>query len=56
LRVFISKHFFSYRYDYRKEWLFYRHAERGCRAAIEQRAIMAMGNLAKALQLWLLMK
>jgi len=50
LRVFISKHFFSYRFDYRKEWLRFTDtlssADAGQR--FEQRAIMAMGNLVES--------
>jgi len=50
LRVFISKHFFSYRFDYRKEWLRFTDtlssADSGQR--FEQRAIMAIGNLVES--------
>ena len=49
-RVIISKHFFSYRYDYRKEWLRFTDtlasADAGQR--FEQRAIMAVGNLVES--------
>ncbi len=57
LRVFVSKHFFSYRYDYRKEWLRFTDtlstADLGQR--FEVRAIMAMANLVEspAGMLWL---
>jgi putative PEP-CTERM system histidine kinase len=50
LRVSISKHFFSYRYDYRKEWLRFTDtlssADSGQR--FEQRAIMAIGDLVES--------
>ena len=47
LRVFINKHFFSYRYDYRAEWLRFTRLlsvqERGL--SHEQRSIQALANL-----------
>ena len=50
LKVFISKHFFSYRYDYREEWLRFtrtlsmeRHAQH-----IQERTIMALANLVES--------
>jgi len=57
LKVFISKHFFSYRYDYREEWLRFTRsisAENSSRA-IQERAIVALANLVEspAGALWL---
>jgi putative PEP-CTERM system histidine kinase len=57
LRVFVSKHFFSYRYDYRKEWLRFTDtlSTAGLGQRFELRAIMAMANLVEspAGMLWL---
>jgi len=49
-RVVISKHFFSYRYDYRKEWLRFTDtlASTDAGQRFEPRAIMAMGNLVES--------
>jgi len=57
LKVFISKHFFSYRYDYREEWLRFTRsisAENSSRA-IQERAVVALANLVEspAGALWL---
>ncbi|MGE5667876.1 MAG: XrtA/PEP-CTERM system histidine kinase PrsK, partial [Betaproteobacteria bacterium] len=57
LKVFVSKHFFSYRYDYREEWLRFTRAlsagESGQR--IHERVIMALADLVEspAGALWL---
>ncbi|MFP5403125.1 MAG: XrtA/PEP-CTERM system histidine kinase PrsK [Gammaproteobacteria bacterium] len=57
LRVFLSKHFFSYRYDYREEWLNFTRAltegESGTRLC--ERAVEALGRLVEspAGALWL---
>lgn len=50
LRVFVSKHFFSYRYDYRSEWLAFtaRLASVGDRASIGERTIEALANLVES--------
>ena len=58
LRVFVSKHFFSYRYDYRKEWLRFTDtlaATTGSAQDFELRAIVALANLVEspAGMLWL---
>ncbi len=57
LRVFVSKHFFSYRYDYRKEWLRFTDtlATAGSGQGFELRAIIAVANLVEspAGMLWL---
>jgi hypothetical protein len=58
LKVFINKHFFSYRYDYREEWLRFTHLlfgrDRSVGAA--QRSIEALANLVESPggALWLL--
>jgi len=46
-RVFISKHFFSYRYDYREEWLHLIDILTGkaLQATLEERVIYALGEL-----------
>ena len=51
LRVFLSKHFFSYRYDYRKEWLDFTRTltegqpgERLCERAVEALAKLVESN------------
>jgi putative PEP-CTERM system histidine kinase len=47
LRVFINKHFFSYRYDYRHEWLRFTNllSSRDPGASSAQRSIRALANL-----------
>jgi putative PEP-CTERM system histidine kinase len=47
LRVFISKHFFSYRYDYREEWLHLIGVLSGrvLQATLPERIIFALGGL-----------
>lgn len=48
LRVFISKHFFSYNYDYREEWLhFTRTLSRG-EHALGERVIQALAQLVES--------
>jgi putative PEP-CTERM system histidine kinase len=57
LKVFVSKHFFSYRYDYREEWLRFTRtlAADGSPQGIQQRAINALADLVEspAGALWL---
>ena len=57
LRVFVSKHFFSYRYDYREEWLrFTRTLADATRVPeVQQQSIRALANLVEspAGALWL---
>ena len=50
LRVFVSKHFFSYRYDYREEWLqFTRTLSTDTTSAnVQQRTIIALANLVES--------
>jgi putative PEP-CTERM system histidine kinase len=50
LRVFINKHFFSYRYDYRQEWLRFTNLLSGHDADLspEQRSIQALANLVES--------
>ncbi len=50
LRVFVSKHFFSYRYDYREEWLRFTRslsAESSLRG-VQERTIMALADLVES--------
>ncbi len=57
LKVFVSKHFFSYRYDYREEWLRFTRtlAADSSPQGIQQRAINALADLVEspAGALWL---
>jgi len=57
LKVFVSKHFFSYRYDYREEWLRFTRtlASDSSPQGIPQRAIKALADLVEspAGALWL---
>src|SRR5689334_10690224 len=57
LRVFVSKHFFSYRYDYRAEWLRFSRtlAGEGSIQKIQERVIIALADLVEspAGTLWL---
>jgi len=57
LRVFINKNFFSYRYDYREEWLRFTHllSSRDPNLRQEQRSIKALADLVEspAGALWL---
>ena len=50
VKVFINKHFFSYRYDYRQEWLrFTNHlSERAPELGMAQRSIQALANLVES--------
>ena len=50
LRVFVSKHFFSYRYDYRQEWLRFTRtlAEVTSVAKVQERCIEALANLVES--------
>ena len=50
LRVFVSKHFFSYRYDYRKEWLRFTDTLSSVSSVqgFELRAIVAIANLVES--------
>ncbi len=50
LRVFVNKHFFSYRYDYRQEWLRFTNllAHRDPSLTQEQRSIKALANLVES--------
>jgi putative PEP-CTERM system histidine kinase len=50
LKVFISKHFFSYRYDYREEWLrFTRTLSTEVAAqSIQERTVMALADLVES--------
>lgn len=50
LRVFVSKHFFSYRYDYRKEWLRFTHtlSDEGAAQSVEERCIKALADLVES--------
>jgi putative PEP-CTERM system histidine kinase len=50
LKVFVSKHFFSYRYDYRDEWLRFTRtlsSETGVQG-LQERSIMALANLVES--------
>jgi putative PEP-CTERM system histidine kinase len=57
LRVLVSKHFFSYRYDYREEWLRFTNllAASSGELSIAERSIKALGDLVEspAGALWL---
>jgi putative PEP-CTERM system histidine kinase len=51
LRVFVSKHFFSYRYDYREEWLRFTRmlsTESSPLHSVQERTIMALANLVES--------
>ncbi len=50
VRVFVSKHFFSYRYDYRAEWLRFTRtlSTEGTAQGIKETAIMALANLVES--------
>jgi putative PEP-CTERM system histidine kinase len=50
LNVFVSKHFFSYRYDYRKEWLRFTRAlsEESSVSKVQERCIEALANLVES--------
>jgi putative PEP-CTERM system histidine kinase len=57
LKVFISKHFFSYRYDYRQEWLRFTRtlSTESSGQALQERVIVALADLVEspAGMLWL---
>ncbi|MCC6198355.1 MAG: PEP-CTERM system histidine kinase PrsK [Burkholderiales bacterium] len=57
LRVFVSKHFFSYRYDYREEWLRFTRTLADAKGVrdVQQRTIEALSHLVEspAGALWL---
>src|SRR5437867_7224228 len=57
LRVFVSKHFFSYRYDYREEWLRFSRtlSTGGSSQLVHERSIKALADLVEspAGALWL---
>jgi putative PEP-CTERM system histidine kinase len=50
LRVFVSKHFFSYRYDYREEWLRFTRtlSTEGAFLGVHERVIMALADLVES--------
>jgi putative PEP-CTERM system histidine kinase len=58
LKVFVSKHFFSYRYDYREEWLRFTRtlSTDSSINSVHERVVMALANLVEspAGGLWLL--
>jgi putative PEP-CTERM system histidine kinase len=58
LRVLVSKHFFSYRYDYRDEWLRFTQTLSACdgQAALGQQIIRGLANMVESPSgaLWLL--
>jgi putative PEP-CTERM system histidine kinase len=55
LKVFLSKHFFNYRYDYREEWLRFIHTLARSDEPLPQRVIRAMGAIVESPggQVWL---
>ena len=50
LRVFVSKHFFSYRYDYREEWLRFTRtlSTESSLHGVQERTIVALANLVES--------
>jgi putative PEP-CTERM system histidine kinase len=57
LRVFIAKHFYSYRYDYRREWLrFAQTLAAGSDETLQQRCVRALADLVESSggALWML--
>ena len=50
LKVFVSKHFFSYRYDYREEWLRFTRtlSAESSAQSVQERAIMALADLVES--------
>jgi putative PEP-CTERM system histidine kinase len=50
LRVFVSKHFFSYRFDYREEWLRFTHAlsARSAQLGVQELCIKALADLVES--------
>lgn len=55
LKVYLSKHFFNYRYDYREEWLRFIHTLAASDAPLPERVIRAVGGIVESPggQLWL---
>ncbi len=55
LKVFLSKHFFNYRYDYREEWLRFIHTLAASDEPLPERVIRAVGDIVESPggQLWL---
>jgi putative PEP-CTERM system histidine kinase len=55
LKVFLSKHFFNYRYDYREEWLRFIHTLARSGEPLPERVIRAMGAIVESPggQIWL---
>ena len=50
LKVFVSKHFFSYRYDYREEWLRFTHtlSSESAVRSLQERVIKALADLVES--------
>jgi putative PEP-CTERM system histidine kinase len=50
LRVFVSKHFFSYRYDYRQEWLRFTRSLEGSASAkeVQEHSVRALADLVES--------
>ena len=50
LKVFVSKHFFSYRYDYREEWLRFTRmlSSEGSPQSVQERVIKALADLVES--------
>ncbi len=50
LKVFVSKHFFSYRYDYREEWLRFTRtlATESAVQGVQERVVMALADLVES--------
>ncbi|NDP41162.1 MAG: PEP-CTERM system histidine kinase PrsK [Aromatoleum sp.] len=50
LRVFVSKHFFSYRYDYREEWLRFTRtlSAESSEANVQERTVKALADLVES--------
>ncbi len=50
LKVLVSKHFFSYRYDYREEWLRFTHTLSACdeQAALGQQIIRGLADMVES--------
>jgi len=55
VKVFLSKHFFNYRYDYREEWLRFIHTLAASDEPLPERVIRAVGGIVESPggQLWL---
>ncbi len=48
LKVFISKHFYSYNYDYREEWLRFTHTLSEEKGALKERVIQSLAQLVES--------